>query len=153
VAYFGDDAGVTVWQMYRAHEVLGARGSREGVVPGNAPSRMRQLVDGEYIEAIGPASEAEMRQALVEVLGPVSMTHDSETFPSITLDDRTIVFIDFESALSRRGVIAIGDLYDDDEARRVVAKSIYQGLATATPWRLCWTSDDLTGVVATGESP
>jgi hypothetical protein len=114
---------------------------------------MRQLVDGEYIEAIGPASEAEMRQALVEVLGPVSMTHDSETFPSITLDDRTIVFIDFESALSRRGVIAIGDLYDDDEARRVVAKSIYQGLASATPWRLCWTSDDLTGVVATGESP
>jgi len=98
-------------------------------------------MNGDYIEVTGVESETEVLWTLVHLLGSVTVTQSDETFPTITIGSRIVVFVDFEAAGARTALLAIGDLGNDDQARRAAAKNIYDTLSTATTWPLRWTSD------------
>jgi hypothetical protein len=98
-------------------------------------------VNGDYIEVTGVESETEVLWTLVHLLGSVTATQSDETFSTITIGSRTVVFVDFEAFGARTALLAIADLGNDDQERRGAAKNVYDALATATTWPLRWTSD------------
>jgi len=104
-------------------------------------------VNGDYIEVTGVESETEILRTLGHLLGSATTAQSEDPFPTITIDTRTVVFVDFEAAGARTAHLAIGDLDNNDQERRAAARNIYDTLSIATTWSLRWTSDTTTETI------
>lgn len=97
---------------------------------------------GHYITVSGPGSELEVLGILSDRVGPFNVERGNRCPPLVTMEDgRTIMFVDVDPGPDHEVVLTIGNLDHDDQACLQAARSIYVALASATLWRLRFSSD------------
>ena len=106
-------------------------------------------MNGDYIELAKTKSEVDVVDALTAALDPLATGWTQSGLLVLELDAQSFAYVDFQPGGPWTTRLAIGNLDDDDAARRTTAKMIYDKLATLTAWAMQWTSDTSGAVVST----
>jgi hypothetical protein len=109
----------------------------------SAEGKSVPVIDGDYLDLIGPDDPDEVLQVVSAVLGvPLEAWQRQGMFPLLGVGESVEIVVDYAPLGPNTACVAIADLDGNTQQRRHLTAVLSHALTAKTGWQVRYSSDD-----------